>query len=333
MSDAVGLPAPKALLTSFSVEDVDEGNGTRNKIARVTVDSKPELPKGAKLISANAHGASFWTQTARLDVVLSDGTEMPYFLKVWGCQNRFTGQTNTNALVIRLLKMTLAKACSQEVILPRGSQKAKLNNRTEYESAKLLHAFSPNGLPEPVAFGTYASDPNSHFYLCAFIDMELRIPDPSKFCAILAEMHQNSIGHSPEGRYGFHVSTYQGNMPQNNGWTDTWEEYYIRGLKDFIKQEQAVHGPSEELEELLVPFFKKVVPRLLRPLEWGEKKIKPCLLHGDIWYGNIAEKTGTGDPIMFDPAAFWAHNECGLSIFLLLASFSLIASQAKFASR
>ncbi|MDI1486819.1 MAG: hypothetical protein OHK93_006081 [Ramalina farinacea] len=128
-------------------------------------------------------------------------------------------------------------------------------------------------------------------------------------------MHQNSIGHAPEGKYGFHVSTYQGNMPQNNTWTDTWEEYYIRGLKDFMKQEEAVHGRSVELEELLSPFFEKVVPRLLRPLEWGEKKIKPCLLHGDIWYGNIAEIAGTEKPIMFDPAGFWAHNEYELGSF------------------
>ena len=99
-------------------------------------------------------------------------------------------------------------------------------------------------------------------------------------------------------------------MPQNNNWTDTWEEYYIRGLKDFMRQEEVVHGQSPELEELKGPFFEKVVPRLLRPLEWGEDKIKPCLLHGDIWYGNIAEIAGTDTPIMFDPAAFWAHNEC-----------------------
>lgn len=123
-------------------------------------------------------------------------------------------------------------------------------------------------------------------------------------------MHQASILKSPEGKYGFHVSTYQGNMPQNNAWCDTWEEYYVRGLKNFIKQEEAVHGQSVELDELLVPFFDKVVPRLLRPLETDDRKIKPCLLHGDIWYGNIATNADTNEPIMFDPAAFWVHNEC-----------------------
>ena len=120
-----------------------------------------------------------------------------------------------------------------------------------------------------MALGTYASDPDSQFLLCAFIDMATRVPDPAKFCAILADTHRNSIGHSPEGKYGFHVPTYQCNMPQNNTWTDTRVEYYVRGLKDFIEQEQTVQGRCGELGELLVPFFDKIVPRLLKPLEWG----------------------------------------------------------------
>ncbi|KAL9626113.1 MAG: hypothetical protein Q9204_007569 [Flavoplaca sp. TL-2023a] len=88
--------------------------------------------------------------------------------------------------------------------------------------------------------GPLAPTPQTPTPTFIFIDMAMRIPDPAKFCAVLAEMHRNSLGRSPEGKYGFHVTTYQGNMPQNIGWTDTWEEYYVRGLKDFIKQEQAV---------------------------------------------------------------------------------------------
>lgn len=83
--------------------------------ARVAVDSKPELPEGARIASANAHGASFWTQTARLEVVLSDGSEIAYFLKVGRRQNDPHDRRALTSESIRLLKMTLAKACSQEV--------------------------------------------------------------------------------------------------------------------------------------------------------------------------------------------------------------------------
>lgn len=109
MSGGVGLPASKALLKDFSVEDVDEIVQasefaqpclamhwlewkdivhnvlfhTKRQHQELSFNSSPELPEGARITSANAHGASFWTQTARLNVVLPDGTKTAYFLKVW----------------------------------------------------------------------------------------------------------------------------------------------------------------------------------------------------------------------------------------------------------
>ena len=38
--------------------------------------------------------------------------------------------------------------------------------------------------------------------------------------------------------------------------------------------------------------------------------MRPVLVHGDLWYGNMATNAETGAPISFDPAVFWAHNEC-----------------------
>ena len=40
------------------------------------------MPHGTSVISASSHGASFWTRTARVDAVLSDGSSKTYFLKV-----------------------------------------------------------------------------------------------------------------------------------------------------------------------------------------------------------------------------------------------------------
>jgi hypothetical protein len=61
---------------------------------------------------------------------------------------------------------------------------------------------------------------------------------------------------------------------------------------------------------LLPALFDKVIPRLLRPLESNGRKVEPSLVHGDLWYGNAAVIDETGDPIVFDPSSFWAHNEC-----------------------
>ncbi|KAK4652821.1 hypothetical protein QC762_0077140 [Podospora pseudocomata] len=45
---------------------------------------------------------------------------------------------------------------------------------------------------------------------------------------------------------------------------------------------------------------------MLEPLEG---KIKPCLIHGDLWDENSATDEATGKPFVFDPTAFYAHNE------------------------
>jgi hypothetical protein len=38
------------------------------------IDGFQELPEGCKVSSAENHGVSFWAQTGRIDVLLSDGT-------------------------------------------------------------------------------------------------------------------------------------------------------------------------------------------------------------------------------------------------------------------
>ncbi|KAF2831012.1 hypothetical protein CC86DRAFT_377933 [Ophiobolus disseminans] len=139
----------------------------------------------------------------------------------------------------------------------------------EFEGIKALHQVVPKGVPRPVAWGTYKSNPNIHFYLCDFVDMIEDLPDVPKFCALLAKLHMNSIPLSPNGKFGFHTMTYEGTMWQDTAW-------------------------------------------LLRPLESHGRKVTPVLVNGDIWYGNIAVKAETGEPIMFDPSVYWGHNEYDL---------------------
>ena len=65
------------------------------------------------------------------------------------------------------------------------------------------------------------------------------------------------------------------------------------------------------MDALLPDLFGKVIPRLLRPLESEGRTLTPALAHGDLWCGNtgVVDEV-TGDAMVFDPACFWAHNEC-----------------------
>lgn len=182
--------------------------------------------------------------------------------------------------------------------------------RSEYEGCSALYPIVPDFVPQPVAWGTYKSDPNTHYYMAEFIPMIEEVPEPQAFCAVLAKLHKDSIPLSKNGKFGFHVPTYGGTMPNDVTWCDTWEESYSRGLWGFTEQEKAAHGPSEALEDLYPRLFGQVIPRLLRPLATGGRPIKPVLIHGDLWYGNMATNANTGNPVSFDPSVLWAHNEC-----------------------
>ena len=76
-----------------------------------------------------------------------------------------------------------------------------------------------------------------------------------------------------------------------------------------LELEEEAQGPSADLQALYVPFYEKVIPRLLRPLETGGRHIEPCLVHGDLWYGNASTDLGTDLPIVFDACCFYAHDE------------------------
>ena len=240
-----------------------------------------EFPQGTHSITATSHGSSMWTQTARISTTLPDGTPKSYFLKV-----------AAGALGLGMVE-------------------------GEYESIAAIHAVKPGFCPKPQAWGTFKSNPDLHFLLTDFVEMEQEIPEKDAFITMLADFHLSSIAMSPNGKFGFHCTTYNGNLAQDNTWTDTWEEYYKNNIVRMLRLEEEARGPSEELKELSEQLLEKVIPRLLRPLETGPITLKPCLIHGDLWYGNTATKLDTGEPITFDSSAFWGHNECESPLHIL----------------
>lgn len=172
-----------------------------------------------------------------------------------------------------------------------------------------LHAANPELTPQPIAVGTYDSDPNIHFFLCEFVEMTDDLPDLHNFPEALVKLHRN--GESPNGKYGFGVPTCMGNGRRfYTKWTDSWEEFFVNFFLDVVEYEKEVQGLDEEMEELTKQIVEKVIPRLCRPLETGGRSIKPLLIHGDLWDGNASVNMRTGKPVIYDAAAMYAHNEC-----------------------
>jgi fructosamine-3-kinase len=180
----------------------------------------------------------------------------------------------------------------------------------EFHSMTAIHNAMPDIAPQPIGHGTYQEDRDTHFFLCGFHNMlaHTHLPDSKLFPDALAQLHKRGI--SPNGKFGFHVTTYQGRLPQNTSECDTWEESFSNGIEQFFKAEEEAQGFDEEMAVLKKGIMEKVIPRLLRPLETGGNTIKPCLVHGDLWDGNTSVDAETGKSLIFDACSSYAHHEC-----------------------
>ncbi|KAF8853504.1 hypothetical protein BDZ45DRAFT_748506 [Acephala macrosclerotiorum] len=98
--------------------------------------------------------------------------------------------------------------------------------------------------------------------------------------------------------YGFPVPTFMGKMPQYTTWTDSWEEFFTNAMRKLMSVIEGQEDPDPEFRQLFETVLEKVVPRLLRPLETGGRHIRPRLVHGDLYSGNVSVETATGAPIL-----------------------------------
>lgn len=118
----------------------------------------------------------------------------------------------------------------------------------EFESTSRIHAITGDFTPKPIVWGSFNGIPNTHYYICEFHELAKGLPEPVEFCAKLAMLHTKS--ESPNGKFGFHVTTYNGDLHQENGYTDTWEEFFINGFKHMLNLNIERGGPWEEMERL-----------------------------------------------------------------------------------
>ncbi|KAF2232194.1 hypothetical protein EV356DRAFT_450641, partial [Viridothelium virens] len=230
-----------------------------------------EIPLFQRPCEVVSHGSSAWARSYRIDTNCENGDEESFFMKV------STGDHGREAL------------------------------KGEFESTSAIHAIVGDFAPKPIKWGSFKSISNTHYYLCKFYELAEELPEPKDFCAKVAALHANSV--SPNGKFGFHVVTYNGDLPQENGYTDTWEECFKNGFEHMLNMNIKRGGPWDEMECLKSNMLEKVIPRLLRPLETRGRSVKPALVHGDLWCGNVAIDTQTDIPLIYDPSSFYAHNE------------------------
>ena len=185
----------------------------------------------------------------------------------------------------------------------------------EYNSMCELYKWAPNFVPKPYQWGQLnVSDPDTYYFLCDFIEMTNDNPDPVELATKMAELHKNS--ESPTGQFGFHINTCQGNLAQQTTpWNPSWVNFYIQLVKGAMKLNTARNGDWKDLEESVNTLISHVVPKVLGPLEMDGRKVKPCLIHGDLWDGNVGTDFETGELYVFDASVYYAHYEMEIAMW------------------
>lgn len=184
----------------------------------------------------------------------------------------------------------------------------------EFRAMVELYKFAPSFIPKPHTWGKFESTPPvSHFIIYDFKDMTPKLPDPKPFCSELAKLHRTS--ESPTGKFGFHITTAHGKLPQYMKWNSSWESMFRKLLSDLMRLDLDTNGPWKEFENVYERALTLVLPKLIGPLESEGRTVKPCLLHGDLWEGNIGTDRETGHIYIFDASSFYGHNELELGMW------------------
>lgn len=139
------------------------------------------------------------------------------------------------------------------------------------------------------------------------------MPDPAKLGKLLAELHGKT--QSLTGEFGYSLTTYDGSRAQIVGWDPFWTSFFSKLLGETYRLDVEANGKWDALDTVFRRTQTHLIPRLIGALETDGRSVKRCLIHGDLWDGNIETDANTGLPVIFNASVYHAHNEMELGIW------------------
>ena len=170
-------------------------------------------------------------------------------------------------------------------------------------------------VPKPICWGTAS---NSAYLVLEWIELgrDGGTKAWKEMGRQLAAMHKwtppnSSVKEAITERFGWHRNNTIGSTPQINTWVSDWAEFFAEHRIGYQLKLARRKGGNFSQGEVLV----KAIPELL-----ADRQPQPSLVHGDLWGGNAAF-TVSGEPIIFDPAAYFGDREVDIAMTELFGGF------------
>jgi protein-ribulosamine 3-kinase len=149
-----------------------------------------------------------------------------------------------------------------------------------------------------------------------FMPVDNVLPEPEALCSQIATIHRDSV--SPTRQFGFSILQHPTITSQTGLWDMSWMQVFRDMLSRLCELESDKHGPWLADYPGFSILLRCTIPSLLSPLQSDGRKLKPCLVHGNLSISNIGVNVATGDPVLFSPASLYAHNEFELGAWRLV---------------
>lgn len=108
-------------------------------------------------------------------------------------------------------------------------------------------------------------------------------------------------------RFGWSVNNFIGSTKQSNDFNDSW--------LDFYRQQRLLPQLRWASNKGLDVVLQKQISVIVDGLgDYLPASIKPCLLHGDLWSGNLAYLPSQRCLALFDPAPFYGDPESDIAM-------------------
>lgn len=167
-------------------------------------------------------------------------------------------------------------------------------------------------LPQVVAAGGGETDGGAAFLVLEWIEHG---PRRSRFLdelgRALAQHHQAT----QRPMFGGPADNYLGSTPQPNTLRDDWVSFW---RDQRLGHQLALARRNGLMDDELARLGEKLLERL--PEFLAEPGEPSCLLHGDLWAGNVMADA-EGAPVVLDPAIYWGRREADLAMPLLFGGF------------